>query len=131
MPSFGTLKADTLTHSTAGSLATNFVVEGSAKFFANFEMDGTQAITKSFNASSITDNATGDSTISMTNSMGDADYMQMGNNVHDSGSYVVHNSFDHDGPSTSSNVIMNCCLNSTGALHDGEHQMVVVFGDLA
>ena len=27
MPSFGTLKADTLTHSTAGSLATNFVVE--------------------------------------------------------------------------------------------------------
>ena len=26
MPSFGTLKADTLTHSTAGSLATNFVV---------------------------------------------------------------------------------------------------------
>ena len=31
MPSFGTLKADTLTHSTAGSLATNFVVNGSAK----------------------------------------------------------------------------------------------------
>ena len=28
---FGTLKADTLTHSTAGSLATNFVVNGSAK----------------------------------------------------------------------------------------------------
>ena len=31
MPSFGTLKADTLTHSTAGSLATNYVVNGSAK----------------------------------------------------------------------------------------------------
>ena len=28
---FGTLKADTLTHSTAGSLATNFVVHGSNK----------------------------------------------------------------------------------------------------
>ncbi len=31
MPSFGTLKADTLTHSTAGSLATNYVVNGAAK----------------------------------------------------------------------------------------------------
>ena len=31
MPSFGTLKADTLTHSTAGSLDTNYVVNGSAK----------------------------------------------------------------------------------------------------
>ena len=34
MPSFGTLKADTLTHSTAGSLATNYVVNGSAKAWA-------------------------------------------------------------------------------------------------
>ena len=29
MPSFGTLKADTLTHSTAGSVDTNYVVNGS------------------------------------------------------------------------------------------------------
>ncbi len=128
---FGTLKADTLTHSTAGSLATNFVVEGSAKFFANFEMDGTQAITKSLNATSITDNGTGDSTIAVTSTMNDANYIQIGNTVHDSGSYVAFNSFDHDGPSTTSNVIMNCCLNSNGSLHDGEHQMVVLHGDLA
>ena len=38
MPSFGTLKADTLTHSTAGSLATNYVVNGSAKVFSAFDM---------------------------------------------------------------------------------------------
>ena len=102
-----------------------------AKMYANFEMDSTQAITKSLNASSITDNGTGDSTIAMTSTMGDANYIQIANTVHDSGSYVAFNSFDHDGPSTTSNVIMNCCLNSNGSLHDGEHQMVVVHGDLA
>ena len=124
-----TLKADTI-QSTGGGAAT-LTKQEAAKMYANFEMDSTQAITKSFNSASITDNGTGDTTISMTNSMGDANYIQIGNNVHDAGSYVVHNSFDHDGPSTSSNVIMNCCLNSTGALHDGEHQMVVIHGDLA
>ena len=41
MPSFGTLKADTLTHSTAGSLATNFVVNGSAKAW---EFDATVSL---------------------------------------------------------------------------------------
>jgi len=127
----GKIKADTLEHSTAGSLDTQYVVNGSAKFFANFEMDSTQAITKSLNASSITDNGTGDSTIAVTSTMGDANYIQIGNTVHDAGSYVAFNSFDHDGPSTTSNVIMNCCLNSNGSLHDGEHQMVVVHGDLA
>ena len=43
MPSFGTLKADTLTHSTAGSLATNYVVNGSAKAWVNFNGTGTVA----------------------------------------------------------------------------------------
>ena len=114
-----------------GTSPVELTKQEAAKMYANFEMDSTQAITKSFNSASITDNGTGDTTISMTNSMGDANYIQIGNNVHDAGSYVVHNSFDHDGPSTSSNVIMNCCLNSTGALHDGEHQMVVIHGDLA
>jgi hypothetical protein len=124
------LNVDTIADK-AGTGPVALTKQSAAKMYANFEMDSTQAITKSFNSASITDNGTGDTTISMTNSMGDANYIQIGNNVHDSGSYVVHNSFDHDGPSTSSNVIMNCCLNNTGALHDGEHQMVVVHGDLA
>ncbi len=124
-----TLKADTI-QSTGGGAAT-LTKQEAAKMYANFEMDSTQAITKSLNASSITDNGTGDSTIAVTNTMGDANYIQIGNTVHDSGSYVAFNSFDHDSPSTASNVIMNCCLNSNGSLHDGEHQMVVVHGDLA
>ena len=41
---FGTLKADTLTHSTAGSLATNFVVNGSAKAWAETNSAGTSIL---------------------------------------------------------------------------------------
>ena len=55
MPSFGTLKADTLTHSTAGSLATNFVVNGSAKAWVNFNGESTLSVRDSLNIGSVTD----------------------------------------------------------------------------
>ena len=75
MPSFGTLKADTLTHSTAGSLATNFVVEGSAKSWLNFTGITTTAMRDSFNFSSLTDAGTGQTfPISFTNNMSNANY---------------------------------------------------------
>ena len=74
MPSFGTLKADTLTHSTAGSLATNYVVNGSAKGWVNFNGTGTVATRDSLNVSSILDEGTGDYTVNFTNSMSNADY---------------------------------------------------------
>ena len=124
------LNVDTIANK-AGSGPVALTKQEAAKMYANFEMDGTQAITKSFNSASITDNATGDTTISMTNSMGDANYIQIGNTVHDGGTYVAFNSFDHASRSTSSNVIMNCNNNASGAMIDGEHQMVLVHGDLA
>ncbi len=74
MPSFGTLKADTLTHSTAGSLDTNYVVEGSKKMWCNFQGTGTAAIRDSFNTSSITDNGTGDYRFTFTNAMNNVNY---------------------------------------------------------
>ena len=74
MPSFGTLKADTLTHSTAGSLATNFVVNGSAKQWVNITGTGTPAANDSFNTSSITDTGTGYHTPNLTNAMSNANY---------------------------------------------------------
>ena len=68
MPSFGTLKADTLTHSTAGSLATNFVVEGSAK--VHVLSNAGAAASASLNVSGMTDNGTGDYTTSFSNAFG-------------------------------------------------------------
>ena len=75
MPSFGTLKADTLTHSTAGSLATNFVVNGSAKSW-NY-INGSFSVLDSLNVSSCTDesgSAPNTWTINMTNAMANANY---------------------------------------------------------
>ena len=73
MPSFGTLKADTLTHSTAGSLATNFVVNGSAKAFLSYDF-GDDSIPGSFNISSVTDRSTGCLYGNFTNSMNSVGY---------------------------------------------------------
>ncbi len=71
---FGTLKADTLTHSTAGSLATNYVVNGSAKASLHFNQSSETAVKDSFNISSVADDATGEYIPSFTNSMGNAFY---------------------------------------------------------
>ena len=73
MPSFGTLKADTLTHSTAGSLATNYVVEGSSKAWADINNSGSD-LRDSLNFSSIDDDGTGNYGRNYTNSMASANY---------------------------------------------------------
>ena len=73
----GTIAADTLTHSTAGSIATNFVVEGSAKAWADYQGSGT-TFSDSFNCASAVDNTTGDYTINLTNSMGSGNFSLTG-----------------------------------------------------
>ena len=78
MPSFGTLKADTLTHSTAGSLATNFVVNGSAKAWINYNTNTSTTVTNSLNVSSLTDNGTGDTSITVSSAFADTGYTYVG-----------------------------------------------------
>ena len=74
MPSFGTIKADTLTHSTAGSLATNFVVEGSAKSWVLYNQASPEVL-DSLNNSSMTDSSTGFFDMNLTNAMGFTNYV--------------------------------------------------------
>ena len=69
----GTIIADTLTHSTAGSIATNYVVEGSAKAWGHFEGSDT-VLDDSFNTTSITDNGLGNYTVTIANSLNNANY---------------------------------------------------------
>jgi len=64
----GKIIADTLEHSTAGSIATNYVVEGSIKVRANTNNAGT-TINESFNVSSLTDVATGQQRLYFANNM--------------------------------------------------------------
>ena len=71
----GKIVADTLEHSTAGSIATNYVVNGSAKALVNYTSITTTTIRDSFNISSVTDVSTGRTQpISFTSNMNSADY---------------------------------------------------------
>ena len=69
----GKIVADTLEHSTAGSIATNYVVEGSAKQWHYFN-HATTTVNDSFNVSSITDVTTGQYDPQATNSMNSTNY---------------------------------------------------------
>ena len=70
----GKIKADTLEHSTSGSVDTKFVVEGSAKSWTYITGDGTPAVTDSFNTASLTDVNTGEVRSNFTNSMNNDDF---------------------------------------------------------
>ena len=74
----GKIKADTLEHSTAGSLDTQYVVNGSAKAWVNFNSSpNPPSIQGSFNVSSLTDAAT-EIAFNLTSAMSDAFYAPVG-----------------------------------------------------
>jgi len=68
----GKIKADTLEHSTAGTVDTQYVVKGSTKAHWLFEQANSNTLTVSLNVSSVTDNGTGDMTTAFTNSFSGA-----------------------------------------------------------
>ena len=68
----------------AGNITTTNVQEGLCKVWANVDGTGTAALDDSFNASGMTDNGTGDFTVSINNDMSNADYSCQfnGNSAH-------------------------------------------------
>ena len=107
---FGTLKADTLTHSTAGSLDTNFVVNGSSKSWI-YAASGLASINGSLNVSSLGDDGTGDGTVNVTNSFSGSTYSAVGTCAAGSSTEVV--AFDTDSSSASNWTFETAGANST------------------
>jgi len=70
----GKIVADQLEHSTAGTVDTQFVVNGSAKAWVNFNGTGTIAARNSLNLSSLTDHATGEYGITYSSAFDAATY---------------------------------------------------------
>lgn len=64
----GTIIADDIQHSTAGSVGTEYVVDAGNKGYCRSQGTGTPSIGISMNTSSITDNGTGDTTFTYSNS---------------------------------------------------------------
>ena len=128
----GKIVADTLEHSTAGSVTTQYVVNGSAKAWSNFNGTGTIALRDSFNISSLTDNATGRHTTSYTNSLNNADYSLSGAGSKDVGEstskFLI---FDDDDTLTSSSTPIRIIQRSDDGEKDQTYVFTTIQGDLA
>ena len=134
----GKIVADTLEHSTAGAIATNYVVEGSAKALVDFDCsDG--VIDKSLNISGIVDNSVGNFTISLSSSLDSADYHFISGHVASEGETATINAStlfgQHDGTVRSASSI-TCEAHYTNSgnsrvAYDADNCDAVWFGDLA
>ncbi len=123
----GKIVADTLEHSTAGSIATNYVVNGSAKAWFSLDGDaGTPVFFDSFNCSTITDTV-GKPKIHFTNHMANDDFAASGLSGENSGAAL---SFGSDTPKTTSTVIFKC-MASNFAVGDTTNLDSIIMGDLA
>lgn len=127
----GKIVADQLEHSTAGSIATNFVVEGSAKAFGNIASGTT--LVESFNESAFTDNGTGDFTHNFTNSMANKNHVTTGNNMRNNDGGSGHtgaygNSSDTSSTTSSARMLY---FNVSNTLEDMRRTMALTHGELA
>ena len=95
----GTIVADTLTHSTAGSLTTDYVVNGSAKAWVFGDYSASFFVSNSLNVSSGTDHGTGDMSYALTNAFDASDYASL-TDVHTSGLNHCHTSTDRKAAGT-------------------------------
>ena len=132
MPSFGTLKADTLTHSTAGSLDTNYVVNGSSKAWGNIDGTGTPSLRESLNVSSLDDNGTGTYDFNYTSSLSGANLQSAAGIARRSG--VARGclvGINSQGDELSASSIGWSVYDDGGVMTDVSNATVTVHGDLA
>jgi len=119
----GKIIADTLEHSTAGSIATNYVVNGSAK--AWIQHNAGTSITNSLNYASLTDVGTGNYRPNYTNNMANNDYAAAGFAGNASTSVCSGNEMNVAYVDTFYRV------GSTGSVADVSEAQFMVLGDLA
>ena len=117
----GKIKADTLEHSTAGSLETNFVILGGVKIWAKFN-GSTFGEIDSFNVSSFTDSGTGNYTVNLSTSFANANH----SSVEGSGAYHTVN--DATNAAGTCNI---ACYNSSHSAADESRVNVHSCGDMA
>ncbi len=123
----GKIKADTLEHSTAGSLDTQYVVNGSAKAWSRVDQTSGISLTSSLNVSSVTDTAVGKWRSNFSASMNDALYSW------NTGSFSNRSvGADSDGnPPTTSYVEFETRVATSAAFNDVPYNCMSIRGDLA
>ena len=120
----GKIVADTLEHSTAGSIATSYVVDGSAKAWLGADGNATHLDTLNFSSSS--DDGTGIYTHTLTSSMA-SDIERGGLSLQAGGG----TRFARYGTTNTTESVLEVRIhNTSGAYTDSTHN-VIVLGDLA
>jgi len=124
----GKIIADTIETGAGADISTSYVVNGSAKAFIQYsDVDGT--FDETFNASSTTDNGSGDANYGLTSSMSNANYPASGEAGGDYSSYY-NRIIGHAG-STASSVRIRATNSSSYSTNTSFRVSSVIFGDLA
>jgi hypothetical protein len=119
----GKIKADTLEHSTSGSVDTKYVVEGSAKAWV-FATNAA-VLNDSLNVSSGTDHGSGDYSYALTNAFSDINYANTWTNRSSSAQIATRNS----GRDATGTLAMEA-FNSSGTNTNNQNSGIA-HGDLA
>jgi len=131
----GKIVADTLEHSTAGSIATNFVVNGSAKVWLDQNHRTSFGTNDSFNVSGVVDTSGGVLTVSFTNNMSAANYSAPVSGISqygDTNASGAHMTVATDSANRASGALKTICNDYNNAARlDSERVDLTVFGDLA
>ena len=126
----GKIIADTLEHSTAGSVDTQYVVNGSGKMWATVN-HSTSTIKDSFNTASITDHSAGNLTNTATNALDNANYAISGTNIGDTQTSFALNVASRGNANATTSYQYRTYNTVNDSLYDATSVSTVVHGDLA
>ena len=126
----GKIIADQIEHSTAGSLDTSYVVNGSAKAWNCFNGTGTISLRDSLNTASLTDNGLSNFDTNFTNSFVNDDYSFQATNQNPSGANPQIMAGTNATSKTTGEFGVRC-QNYAGTFSDVDGIMTTAHGDLA
>tara|TARA_R100001163_G_C4944408_1_gene114838 strand:+ start:96 stop:476 length:381 start_codon:yes stop_codon:yes gene_type:complete len=124
-----TLKVNTIQNTSAAHSSTpEEIAQGRAKSWINFNGTGTVAIRDSFNVSSLTDNGTGNYTVSFSTAMANTTYAPL-TTGHIFDDQNPENIRDMGAIDLATGSYRYCAGYTTGSLQDSENCFGAVFGD--
>jgi hypothetical protein len=128
-----TLRANSIEHTNGGPIA--FTKQAALKMFSEVDQDSTgHPSVSSFNQSSTTDFATGQTTKAFTNNMSSADYAVAGSGQpqnESGGNYGVEGRAPTNEKHSTSSFSINCRIMNTNTNRDLMYAASMVAGDLA
>lgn len=124
-----TLNVANITDGT-DTVATGYVVNGSAKAWVNFNGTGTVAIRDSLNVSSLTDNSAGNYTINITSAFANTS-VSCPSSAHDVGVYWMTSPRTRATTTSTVEHTMATVTGNAPVVADTSLNSVAVFGDLA